>query len=63
MSWTTLVDVWREARETLNAELSSPPSACPNDGTPLRPGPGGTLYCTFDGWTWGQGALGLSRRR
>lgn len=30
------------------------PGACPNDGTPLLPGPGTInsveLYCPFDGW-------------
>lgn len=31
-----------------------PPAACPNDGTPLVPGPGTDptvqLFCPFDGW-------------
>lgn len=26
------------------------PSACPNDGEPLREGPDGFPYCPFDGW-------------
>jgi len=32
-----------------------PPVACPNDGTPLKPGPPGQpgiLWCPFDAWTW-----------
>ena len=31
------------------------PVACPNDGTPLEPGPPsqpGVLYCPFDGWCY-----------
>jgi hypothetical protein len=26
------------------------PTACPNDGEPLRDGPDGFLHCPFDGW-------------
>lgn len=33
-----------------------PPIACPEDGTPLLPGPGTApdveLYCPFDGWQY-----------
>jgi hypothetical protein len=32
-----------------------PPTACPNDGEPLIPGPPeqpGILFCRFDGWQY-----------
>lgn len=34
---------------------SATPTACPNDGEPLKPGPPsepGILFCPFDGWQW-----------
>jgi len=34
---------------------SQPPTACPNDGTPLKEGPPsepGVLFCPFDGWMY-----------
>jgi hypothetical protein len=34
---------------------STPPVACPNDGTPLEIGPPeqpGILFCPFDGWQY-----------
>ncbi len=50
--WYTLVSIGREMREIARQERSTPPSACPNDGEPLRTGPGGRLFCRFDGWEW-----------
>lgn len=52
MSWQQLLDIQREAEEDRRAERAQPPSACPNDGTPLLTGPDGELYCRFDGWRW-----------
>lgn len=34
---------------------TAPPTACPNDGTPLKQGPpsaGDTLFCPFDFWRY-----------
>lgn len=49
-SWYGLLDIAREYEQLLADELSRPPEACPNDGEPLRTGPGGVLHCRFDGW-------------
>jgi hypothetical protein len=50
MSWQQLLSILREARDEVEAEKTRPPTACPNDGEPLRAGPDGGLYCPFDGW-------------
>lgn len=52
MGWQKLIDILWEGRESVAAERSSPPVACPNDGTPLEEGPGGVLHCPFDGWQY-----------
>jgi hypothetical protein len=52
MSWEQLAAIAREAALEAEAERSAPPEACPNDGTPLEPGPNGELFCRFDGWQW-----------
>ena len=51
MSWEQLLDIQREAAAIAEAERSQPPTACPNDGEPLKKGPNGVLHCSFDGWT------------
>ncbi|MGW0587456.1 hypothetical protein [Streptosporangium sp. NPDC002607] len=50
--WRTLLDIAREATADRQAERERPPTACPNDGEPLRSGPGGVLHCSFDGWQY-----------
>jgi len=50
MAWQTLLSILAEARADADAAKTSPPTACPNDGEPLRSGPRGELYCPFDGW-------------
>lgn len=52
MSWDQLAAMHQENREVREREANTPPLACPNDGTLLDEGPGGTLHCVFDGWTW-----------
>lgn len=52
MSWQQLLSVYAEAEEYEREERSTPPTACPNDGEPLRTGPHGELFCRFDGWHW-----------
>ena len=52
MSWEQLLDIGTEAAQTAAAERTAPPTACPNDGEPLRSGPNGELFCTFDGYRW-----------
>lgn len=54
MGWDLLA-TYRENAELRRDELSRPPLACPNDGTPLEPSPPGhssRLFCPFDGWKW-----------
>lgn len=50
MSWEQLLSIQQEAAAEQEAEQAQPPQACPNDGEPLTEGPGGVLFCTFDGW-------------
>lgn len=50
-NWYGLLDIVNEARAMALEDAGRPPSACPNDGEPLREGPGGVLYCPYDGWT------------
>lgn len=50
VSWEQLQDIVREATDLAAEAAASPPAACPNDGTPLQTGPGGQLFCPFDGW-------------
>jgi hypothetical protein len=50
VGWRQLLDMRAEAAAIAAAERDADPAACPNDGTPLRPGPDGYLFCPFDGW-------------
>jgi hypothetical protein len=52
MSWDQLHAIIQEARRGVAESQAEPPTACPNDGEPLRTGPNGELYCRFDGWRW-----------
>lgn len=55
MSWYQLDNVLKEQAEYIEFYRVQPPVACPNDGTPLLPGPvlePAVLYCRFDGWTY-----------
>jgi len=52
--WWGLLSILQE-REIVKRQLHSKrPTACPNDGEPLRSGPRGSpgLYCPYDGWKW-----------
>lgn len=51
MSWQQLADIARMNAAEAQYWREMPPTACPNDGEPLKPGPDGRLYCPFDGWT------------
>jgi hypothetical protein len=50
MSWQQLGDILSEGVYLAENERSRPRQACPNDGEPLREGPDGQLYCSWDGW-------------
>lgn len=50
-----LLAIYREAEDYAREEQSTPPAACPHDGTPLREGPLGQLHCSFDGYIWWPG--------
>lgn len=55
MSWEQLGEMQYAAATVRWAELSNPPIACPNDGTPLIPSPSAAtsrLFCPFDGWKY-----------
>jgi hypothetical protein len=52
VAWEQLLLIQQEAAEEIRAELAAPPSACPNDGEPLREGPDGVLFCPFDGYQY-----------
>lgn len=55
MSWYKLLGIYQQIAFELEFERSRVPSACPRDGTPLRPSPvSGELYCPFDGYRWPQ---------
>ena len=51
MGWRQLLDIYDEAAATYATERAARPTACPNDGQPLREDPRGMLRCDFDGWT------------
>ena len=52
MSWEQLLSIKQEAIEAAREDErnTAAPVACPNDGEPLKTGPGGQLECPFDGW-------------
>lgn len=50
MSWEQWLNILDEARERARQERTTPPSACPEDGTPLQAAPDGSLKCRFCGW-------------
>jgi Domain of unknown function (DUF4082) len=50
--WYGLLEIAREAATWADEDRNRPPVACPNCGEPLRSGPHGTLYCSFDGYRW-----------
>jgi hypothetical protein len=52
MSFYQLLDLAEANRQVQAYYLSTPPVACPNDGTPLDIGPHGELFCKFDGWQY-----------
>jgi hypothetical protein len=51
MSWQQMISIVQEARALQAEEEVAKPTACPNDGTPLKETPDGVLFCPFDGWT------------
>jgi len=51
-NYDTLIAILIDARKEYVNDRTVPPVACPNDGTPLLGGPGGVLYCPFDGWQY-----------
>ena len=52
MSWQQLVSILEEAREVDAQEAAKTPVECPNDYTTLQTGPGGVLFCPWDGWQY-----------
>jgi len=56
MAWEDLLAITKEARALRDEDANRAPTACPIDGEPLRQGPGGQLYCPFDGWKPGDPA-------
>lgn len=54
-SWYGLLDIFREGAQLQREELDRVPTACLDCGELLRTGPGGVLYCPFDGSIWAAG--------
>lgn len=52
MSWEQLLAMKAEAAEIAREEATKVPVECPNDYTTLVEGPGGTLHCPWDGWSY-----------
>ena len=52
MAWEQLTAMIQEARDIDQNDRSTAPTSCPNDHTALREGPGGKLYCPWDGLVW-----------
>lgn len=52
MSWYQLLSQLRAADEDLRRVAASQPQACPNDGEPLQPAPGGAWHCQWGGEIW-----------
>ena len=50
--WYGILAILQLQRDTVKQYRQQQPAACPHDGTPLRSGPNGELYCPFDGWQW-----------
>lgn len=57
MSWEQLVEIFGLQADDYRRSRTDPPSACPNDGEPLREGPDGELFCIADGWSWPRDAV------
>ena len=52
MAYEDLVSIISEARQLDIQHKSSTPIDCPNDGTTLKEGPDGKLFCSYDGWKY-----------
>jgi len=52
MGWENLLATLKEARQLAREDATKVPVECPNDFTTLVEGPGGTLHCPWDGWTY-----------
>jgi hypothetical protein len=52
MAWQQLLSIIAEAKELDRLNLTKVPVECPNDYTTLQQGPGGTLFCPYDGWKY-----------
>lgn len=52
MSWAQLLGQLRAAEEDVRRVADMKPQACPNDGEPLQPAPGGAYHCQWGGEIW-----------
>lgn len=53
--WYGVLSILQYCQETPEQWRNTTPTACPYDGTPLKGGPHGELYCPFHGdtpWIW-----------
>lgn len=50
--WYGVMSIMQYQQQVMREWYDMDPIACPNDGTVLRGGPAGELYCPFDGWQW-----------
>jgi len=49
MAWEQLLGMIQEARDWETSKASEPPTQCPHDYAPLKPGPNGELFCPWAG--------------
>lgn len=54
-SWGGLTSILLEGKQLYEDERVRVPSACLRCGEPLRIGPNGEMYCSFDGFIWAAG--------
>jgi hypothetical protein len=52
VSWYGLLSILKDQQQTITEYRRRTPTACPNDGEPLRDGPNGSRFCPFDGWQY-----------
>jgi len=52
VSWFQLLGQLTAAEEDLRQLADSQPQACPVDGEPLQPAPGGAFHCQWGGEVW-----------
>lgn len=61
MPWDQLLGIVQEAAEIDREQEKGPPTSCAVCYTALKDGPGGTLFCPWDGLKWPEDASAWGR--